>query len=362
VRHASRHAHSPRLDDKGRVVLPAKFRDELTGRHRADQGPGQLRGAVASRRSSPPTPQRLNEASRSNAAVRSYLRVLFSGSLRPGARQAGPHQPAPAAARLRRVGPRRGDRRATGPRPRSGTSPRGRSTWRRRSSPSRSSARRWSPGCSSSRPCCEASARSSPGRPSPDGRTPAPPQACSRRASPAPGEAGGDLMARSFLGTAAGGTMVDNGVGSTRVQPRPRSCATGSSELLAPAVAAVTRTPPGSSSTARSGWAGTRSTSSPGISGPHRVVGIDRDQQPPSRWRAERLAAVRGPVRPVPVGLRRHRWCPREAWGHRRGLQELCSTSACPACSWTATNGGSLTVETTLLDMRMDPARPGHGR
>jgi MraZ protein len=71
--------HSHRLDDKGRLVLPAKFRDELSSGVVLTKGqdrcvvlwPEAEFGAYAAR---------LNEASRSNSAVRSYLRVLFSSA------------------------------------------------------------------------------------------------------------------------------------------------------------------------------------------------------------------------------------------------------------------------------------------
>lgn len=71
--------HTPRLDDKGRLVLPAKFREELGGG--VVMTKGQDRCVVLW-----PAAEfeqyaaRLNEASRSNAAVRAYLRVLFSGA------------------------------------------------------------------------------------------------------------------------------------------------------------------------------------------------------------------------------------------------------------------------------------------
>jgi MraZ protein len=71
--------HSPKLDEKGRLVLPAKFRDEMEGGVVMTKGqdrcvvlwPADEFAAYASR---------LNAASRSDSAVRSYMRVLFSGA------------------------------------------------------------------------------------------------------------------------------------------------------------------------------------------------------------------------------------------------------------------------------------------
>ena len=71
--------HAPRLDDKGRLVLPAKFRDALAGGLVLTKG--QDRSIVVW-----PADEfeqysaKLNEASRSDARVRAYLRVLFSGA------------------------------------------------------------------------------------------------------------------------------------------------------------------------------------------------------------------------------------------------------------------------------------------
>mgnify|MGYP006297468241 CR=1 FL=1 len=71
--------HAPRLDDKGRLVLPAKFRDGLADglvmvkgqEHSIVVWPAADFEAYAAR---------LNEASRSDARVRAHLRVLFSGA------------------------------------------------------------------------------------------------------------------------------------------------------------------------------------------------------------------------------------------------------------------------------------------
>ena len=71
--------HAPRLDDKGRLVLPAKFREQLAAGLVLTKG--QDRSIVvwpAAEFSA--YSERLNEASRSDARVRAYLRVLFSGA------------------------------------------------------------------------------------------------------------------------------------------------------------------------------------------------------------------------------------------------------------------------------------------
>jgi MraZ protein len=71
--------HTPRLDDKGRLVLPAKFREGLAGGLVLTKGqdrsivvwPAAEFAAYA---------QRVDEASRSNPKVQAYQRVLFSGA------------------------------------------------------------------------------------------------------------------------------------------------------------------------------------------------------------------------------------------------------------------------------------------
>lgn len=71
--------HTPRLDDKGRLVLPAKFREGFAGGLVLTKG--QDRAIVvwpAAEFAS--YAERLNEASRSDPRVQAYQRVLFSGA------------------------------------------------------------------------------------------------------------------------------------------------------------------------------------------------------------------------------------------------------------------------------------------
>ncbi|MGV1035739.1 MAG: division/cell wall cluster transcriptional repressor MraZ [Candidatus Nanopelagicales bacterium] len=71
--------HSPRLDDKGRLVLPAKFRDGLADGVVLSKGqdrsvvvwPADEFGEYAAR---------IREASRTDARARAYSRVLFSAA------------------------------------------------------------------------------------------------------------------------------------------------------------------------------------------------------------------------------------------------------------------------------------------
>ena len=71
--------HSPRLDDKGRLVLPAKFRDALA--EGLVLSKGQDRSVVVW-----PVAEfteyasRIREASRTDARARAYSRVLFSAA------------------------------------------------------------------------------------------------------------------------------------------------------------------------------------------------------------------------------------------------------------------------------------------
>jgi MraZ protein len=71
--------HEPRLDDKGRLVLPSKFRDSLA------KGVVLTKGQDRSVVLWPVDAfslyaQKLREASRNDARVRSYLRVFFSSA------------------------------------------------------------------------------------------------------------------------------------------------------------------------------------------------------------------------------------------------------------------------------------------
>lgn len=71
--------HTPKLDDKGRLVLPAKFREGFAGGLVLTKG--QDRSIVvwpAAEFAS--YAERLNEASRSDPRAQAYQRVLFSGA------------------------------------------------------------------------------------------------------------------------------------------------------------------------------------------------------------------------------------------------------------------------------------------
>jgi MraZ protein len=71
--------HYPRLDDKGRLVLPAKFREALSSGLVLTKG--QDRSIVVWPAAEfAGYAERLNDASRSNAKVQAYQRVLFSGA------------------------------------------------------------------------------------------------------------------------------------------------------------------------------------------------------------------------------------------------------------------------------------------
>jgi len=71
--------HAPRLDDKGRLVLPAKFRDDLNDGLVMTKGQDRC-VVVWPAAEFAKYADRLSEASRSNSQVRAYLRVLFSGA------------------------------------------------------------------------------------------------------------------------------------------------------------------------------------------------------------------------------------------------------------------------------------------
>ena len=71
--------HTPRLDDKGRLVLPAKYREELA--EGLVMTKGQERSIVVWPAADFAThAERLSEASRTDAKVRGHLRVLFSAA------------------------------------------------------------------------------------------------------------------------------------------------------------------------------------------------------------------------------------------------------------------------------------------
>ena len=71
--------HTPRLDDKGRLVLPAKFREGLAGGLVLTKGQDHSIGVWPAAEFAAYA-ERLNEAGRSDPKVQAYQRVLFSGA------------------------------------------------------------------------------------------------------------------------------------------------------------------------------------------------------------------------------------------------------------------------------------------
>ena len=71
--------HYPRLDDKGRLVLPAKYRDSLAPGLVLTKGQDRCIWVWPAAEFADYA-ERLNEASRSDAKVQAYQRVLFSGA------------------------------------------------------------------------------------------------------------------------------------------------------------------------------------------------------------------------------------------------------------------------------------------
>ena len=71
--------HTPRLDDKGRLFLPAKFRDDLQGGLVITKGQDRCL-YVWSRADFEALTERVRQAPFTNKASRDFLRVLFSGA------------------------------------------------------------------------------------------------------------------------------------------------------------------------------------------------------------------------------------------------------------------------------------------
>jgi MraZ protein len=71
--------HHPRLDDKGRLTLPAKFRDALAGGLMVTKGQDHCL-YVFPRAEFEQMARRVAEAPLTNEAVRAYQRYLFAGT------------------------------------------------------------------------------------------------------------------------------------------------------------------------------------------------------------------------------------------------------------------------------------------
>jgi MraZ protein len=71
--------HTPRLDDKGRLFLPARFRDDLQGGLVITKGQDRCL-FVWSRGDFEALTARVRQAPFTNKSARDFLRVLFSGA------------------------------------------------------------------------------------------------------------------------------------------------------------------------------------------------------------------------------------------------------------------------------------------
>jgi MraZ protein len=71
--------HTPKLDDKGRLTLPAKFREALAGGLMVTKGQDHCL-YVFPRAEFEPLARRVAEAPFTNKAVRAYQRYLFAGT------------------------------------------------------------------------------------------------------------------------------------------------------------------------------------------------------------------------------------------------------------------------------------------
>lgn len=71
--------HAPRLDDKGRLILPARFRDELQGGLVITKGQERCLN-VWTRPGFAARTQQQGQISANDAAGRAYLRILYSGA------------------------------------------------------------------------------------------------------------------------------------------------------------------------------------------------------------------------------------------------------------------------------------------
>ncbi|WP_072806338.1 division/cell wall cluster transcriptional repressor MraZ [Rhodococcoides yunnanense] len=71
--------YTPKLDDKGRLTLPAKFREALSGGVMVSKGQDHSL-AVYTREEFAERVRKLTEASRSNPVARSYIRQLGAGT------------------------------------------------------------------------------------------------------------------------------------------------------------------------------------------------------------------------------------------------------------------------------------------
>ena len=342
--------HAPRLDEKGRLFLPAKFREELAEGLVITKGQERCLYVF-------PTAEfgRLTEALRTSPVthkgLRDYSRVFFASASDEVPDRQGRITIPPRAARVRRADPRlRGDRREhpgrdlgrrglgdLPHRPGAGVLRPRRGGAARRPLARRSAQRAATPPCAprASRP----PAARSPGSPSP---VPGERTSVERQGTPTRAARTSQIYRRTFTEGSRTAQMDDGSCAARRAAADTGTCPCCSSrvlELFAPALADPNAVVV-DATLGMAGHAEALLVAHPQV----RLVGIDRDTDALA-LAAARLAALRAAhhagargLRPAAGGARSGSAC--------RPSTACCSTSGSPRCSSTRSSAASPTRTT----------------
>ena len=140
--------HTPKLDDKGRLTLPAKFRDELARGLVITKGQDRCLYVFPRRGVRPDGTARSREAPLTNEAVRDLPALPVRRASDESAGRAGPRSPSRPSCAATPGWPRTAWSSARSPASRSGTRRPGSATWTSTRRPSRQAPRRCCPDCS----------------------------------------------------------------------------------------------------------------------------------------------------------------------------------------------------------------------